>query len=76
MLSEHAVEFTDRGRIGTVLAKSDPDVLAAPRPGVRTQELDTQVVEVCGETVRISTSLIGAKTGGVEVEHEKPKSVI
>ena len=51
MLSEHAVEFADRGRVGTVLANSDPDVLAARRPGVRTQEVDTQVVEVCGETV-------------------------
>ncbi|WP_158306537.1 hypothetical protein [Rhodococcus opacus] len=76
VLNEHAVEFADRGRVGTVLAKSDPDVLAARRPGVRTQELDTQVVEVCGEAVRIGTSLIGAKTGGVEVEHEKPKAVI
>ncbi|WP_064080002.1 hypothetical protein [Rhodococcus opacus] len=76
VLVEHAVEFTDRGRVGAVLTKSEPDVLAAPRPRVRTQVMDTQVVEVCGETVRISTRLIGAKTGGVEVEHEKPKAVI
>ncbi|WP_244461601.1 hypothetical protein [Rhodococcus sp. ZPP] len=51
MLNEHAVEFADRGRGGTVLAKSEPDVLAARRPGVRTQVVDTQVVEVCGEAV-------------------------
>ncbi|QSE87932.1 hypothetical protein JWS13_04270 (plasmid) [Rhodococcus pseudokoreensis] len=76
MLNEHPVEFADRGRIGTVLAKSEPDVLAARRPGVRTQEVDTQVVEVCGEAVRIGTSLFGAKTGGVEVEREKPKAVV
>ncbi|UNN05257.1 hypothetical protein [Rhodococcus opacus] len=76
MLFEHAVEFPDSGRIGTVLAKSEPDVLAARRAGVRTQVMDTQFVKVCGEAVRIGTSLVGAKTGGVEVKHEKPKAMV
>ncbi|UOT08457.1 hypothetical protein MPY17_40060 (plasmid) [Rhodococcus opacus] len=76
MLFEHAVEFADSGRIGTVLAKPEPDVLAAGRAGVRTQIVDTQFVEMCGEAVRIGTSLVGTKTGGVEVEREKPKAMV
>ncbi|ANS32626.1 hypothetical protein R1CP_40230 (plasmid) [Rhodococcus opacus] len=76
VLIEHAVEFADGGRVGTVLTKSDPNMLAARRPGVRTQVMDTQFVKVRGKAVRIGTSLIGAKIGGVEVEHEKPKSVV
>jgi hypothetical protein len=44
VLNEHAVEFADNGQIRPVLAEPHPNVLAAPRPGVRTQEVDTQVV--------------------------------
>ncbi|KAF0957437.1 hypothetical protein MLGJGCBP_04713 [Rhodococcus sp. T7] len=75
MPSEHVVEFPDSGQVSPVLAKSEPDVLAPPGPGVRTQVVDAQVVEVSGEAVRIATSLIGAKTGRIEVERQKPKAL-
>lgn len=76
MLFEYAGQFADISRIGAALAQAEPDMLAARRAGMRSQVMDTEAVEVCGEAVRIATSLIGAKTGRVEVEREKPKAVV